>query len=283
MSAYSAEAGVLPSPSSSSQSSARIPVIFRRLHRFHQMDFELAAWQLTYLCISPRRVYRNVYFHKQTKNTWARDDPAILVLLSACLGVSAIAWSLVYSLSIFEALELAILMVLRDFLLSGIIISTILWCGKYPARSSFHQPPAQPAPSLGGARYPPPIPRHETVEWGCVHCLSPRSSSSFPPGYTFDVHTNAFFPFYLTLYLAQLFLLPIIRRDNWVCLWVGNTLYLAGFAQYVYGTYLGLSALPFLARTTLLLAPLLPLGAGYVVSLLGFNVARWVLGVYFGA
>ncbi|KAF7291957.1 hypothetical protein MIND_01221300 [Mycena indigotica] len=265
MSAYAAEAGGLPTPTSATSSVSRIPIIFRRLHRFQQMDFELAAWQLTYLCIAPRRVYRNVYFHKQTKNTWARDDPAILVLLSACLGVSAIAWSLVYSLGIFEALQLAILMVLRDFLLSGIIISTILW---QISRTFLLPPvPVAPAPSLHGARYPSPVPRHETVEWG----------------YTFDVHTNAFFPLYLTLYLAQLFLLPVIRRDNWVCLWVGNTLYLAGFAQYIYGTYLGLSALPFLARTTLLLAPLLPLGAAYVVSLLGFNVARWVLTVYFGA
>lgn len=47
--------------------------------------------------------------------------------------------------------------------------------------------------------------------------------------YAFDVHTNAFFPFYLTLYLAQLFLLPVIFKDNWVCLWVGNTLYLAAY------------------------------------------------------
>ncbi|KAJ7033098.1 UNC-50 [Mycena alexandri] len=265
MSAYAAEAGGLPTPSSASSSTPRIPVIFRRLHRFHQMDFELAAWQLTYLCIAPRRVYRNVYFHKQTKNTWARDDPAILVLISACLCVSAFAWSLVYSLSILQALQLALLMILRDFLLSGVVISTILW----QVSRTFLVPPAAPAPtpSLHGARFPPPVPRHDTVEWG----------------YTFDVHTNAFFPLYLTLYLAQLFLLPIVRRDNWVCLWAGNTLYLAGFAQYIYGTYLGLSALPFLARTTLLLAPLLPLGAAYVVSLLGFNVARWVLGVYFGS
>ncbi|EEB96219.1 hypothetical protein MPER_04683, partial [Moniliophthora perniciosa FA553] len=89
-------------------------------------DFEQAAWQLTYLCLAPRRVYRNVYFHKQTKNQWARDDPAILVLIGACLGVAAIAWSLVYSYSIFEAIELVFLMIARDFLLSGIIIATIL-------------------------------------------------------------------------------------------------------------------------------------------------------------
>ena len=75
--------------------------------------------------------------------------------------------------------------------------------------------------------------------------------------YAFDVHTNAFFPFWLALYVAQvrmltgpqscrtdavqLFLLPIVLKDIWICLWVGNTLYLAAFAQYTYGIYLGLN------------------------------------------
>jgi hypothetical protein len=70
-------------------------------------DFELAAWQITYLFFSPRRVsvviavgsvkqedipdplycrYRNVYYHKQTKNTWARDDPALVLLQCGCLA-----------------------------------------------------------------------------------------------------------------------------------------------------------------------------------------------------
>ena len=63
--------------------------------------------------------------------------------------------------------------------------------------------------------------------------LSPSSHSSLADSsvewaYAFDVHTNSFFPFYLTLYVAQLILLPIITKDKWVCLLVGNTLYLAG-------------------------------------------------------
>jgi hypothetical protein len=74
-------------------------------------------------------------------------------------------------------------------------------------------------------------------------------------------------------------------------------------AQYLYGLYLGLNgmdgpgligysslkltffhqtALPFLIRTELLLSPLLPLFAAYVVSLVGFNVAKYVLTLYFG-
>lgn len=42
-------------------------------------------------------------------------------------------------------------------------------------------------------------------------------------------------------------------------------------------------ALPFLIRSELLLAPLLPLFAAYIVSLLGFNVANHVLPLYFGS
>lgn len=57
--------------------------------------------------------------------------------------------------------------------------------------------------------------------------------------YAFDVHTNAFFPFYLTLYLAQLFLVPIILKNNWVCLFVSNTLYLAGYVLGSTKLYLG--------------------------------------------
>ncbi|PBK83420.1 UNC-50 protein [Armillaria gallica] len=236
----------------SSSISHRVPIIFRRLHRFQQMDFELAAWQLTYLCLAPRRVYRNVYFHKQTKNTWARDDPAILVLIGACLCVSAVAWAVVYSYTIFEAIELAFLMIARDYLLTGIVIATLLWV---TSNRLLLSPPSHSTPT------------DSFVEWA----------------YAFDVHTNAFFPLYLALYLAQLFLLPIVLKDNWVCLWVGNTLYLAAFAQYTYGIYLGLNALPFLVRSELLLSPLLPLFTAYIISLLGFNVAKHVLAIYFGS
>jgi len=41
-------------------------------------------------------------------------------------------------------------------------------------------------------------------------------------------------------------------------------------------------ALPFLVRSELLLSPLLPLFTAYILSLLGFNVAKHVLFAYFG-
>ncbi|KAF9067081.1 UNC-50-like protein [Rhodocollybia butyracea] len=232
--------------------SQRLPLIFRRLHRFNQMDFEQAIWQLGYLCLAPRRVYRNVYFHKQTKNTWARDDPAILVLIAACLFISAMAWSLAYGFSAQQAIQLALLMVLRDYLVTGLVVATVLW---FVSNRLLVAPPSHSTPA------------DSVVEWA----------------YAFDVHTNAFFPFFLTLYVAQLLILPVVLKENWVCLFLGNTLYLAGFAQYTYGVYLGFSALPFLIRSELLLSPLLPLFTAYIISLLGFNVAKHVLAVYFGS
>jgi hypothetical protein len=40
-------------------------------------------------------------------------------------------------------------------------------------------------------------------------------------------------------------------------------------------------ALPFLIRSELLLTPLLPLFTSYIVSLLGFNIAKHALSAYF--
>lgn len=111
------------------------------------------------------------------------------------IQVSAIAWGVVYSYGLVEMLTLAVLMILRDFLLSGIVVATLLW---FTANKLLLSPPSHSTPA------------DSFVEWA----------------YAFDVHTNAFFPLYLTLYLAQLFLLPVVLKDNWVCLWVGNTLYL---------------------------------------------------------
>lgn len=63
----------------------------RRLLHFKQMDFDFAVWQMLYLFTSPQRVYRNFHYRKQTKDQWARDDPAFLVLLGVWLcGESAI-------------------------------------------------------------------------------------------------------------------------------------------------------------------------------------------------
>lgn len=162
-------------------------------------------------------------------------------------------------------------MIFIDFFFVGILVATLLWAisNRFFTHSSHTHATDQ------------------SVEWA----------------YSFDVHVNSFFPLFIDLYLAQLVLSPVLTLSNWVCLFFGNTLYLgkihllafsqsclsdcsvstfsAAFAQYLYVTYLGYNALPFLIRSELLLFPIVVLFAGWVVSLLGFNVAKGVLGMYF--
>ena len=170
----------------------------------------------------------------ETKNTWARDDPAILVLIAACL-------SGVYRLVFWYPCP---------------VVNIKIYSGRYRVGCRLLIQPNRNAESRGLHD----IEGLPTVGCDCGHdylvcspsstailcamtdthvrftanrlLLSPLSHSTPADSqvewaYAFDVHTNAFFPLFLTLYLAQLFLLPIILKDYWVCLWIGNTLYLA--------------------------------------------------------
>jgi hypothetical protein len=134
-------------------------------------------------------------------------------VLRACLvPVSAIVWSIAYSYNPLGAIKLAFLMVFRDYLLVGVVVASILWYAVavlVPASLLTHY-------RLFSNRVLVSPPSHSTP-----------ADSSVEWAYAFDVHTNAFFPLCLALYLAQPFLLPILLKDNWVCIWVGNTLYLA--------------------------------------------------------
>ncbi|GFZ47725.1 hypothetical protein JCM24511_05472 [Saitozyma sp. JCM 24511] len=229
-----------------------LPILLRRLAKFKAMDFELAFWQLTYLVVAPRRVYKQTYHHKQTKNVWARDDPAMLILISGCLAVAGLAWSLVYRKSLSGAVLIILRMIFRDFLLTSFLVATLL----YFISNRLLLSPSAP---------------HSAVSENCVEW-----------SYAFDVAVNSFFPAFLTTYVALLPLAAVVVRNNWVSLFFGNTLFLIAQVQWVYVMYLGIAALPFVARSEFLLAPLLPIVGGYLLSLLGFNMPRHALELYFG-
>lgn len=61
----------------------------RRIFRKNQMDFEFAIWQAVYLLVNPQKVYRNFHYRKETKDQYARDDPAFLVLLAIFLSFTS--------------------------------------------------------------------------------------------------------------------------------------------------------------------------------------------------
>ncbi|RHY88598.1 hypothetical protein DYB31_013853, partial [Aphanomyces astaci] len=57
-----------------------LPEYFWRVLDYRQMDLEATYYQMVTLCISPTKVYKSAYYRKQTKNRWARDDPAFAVI-----------------------------------------------------------------------------------------------------------------------------------------------------------------------------------------------------------
>uniref|UniRef100_A0A8C5BIW4 Unc-50-like protein n=1 Tax=Gadus morhua TaxID=8049 RepID=A0A8C5BIW4_GADMO len=225
----------------------------RRLLHFRQMDFEFAVWQMLYLFTSPQRVYRNFHYRKQTKDQWARDDPAFLVLLGVWLCVSTIGFGLVLDLGFVGTLKLLLWVVFIDCIGVG--------------------PP------------PPPPPPPFIIQTGLFYLLKqPGKDYDVEWGYAFDVHLNAFYPLLVILHFLQLFFINhiVVINSNWFLgLVVGNTLWLVAIGYYLYITFLGYNALPFLKNTVVLLYPFALLALLYILSVsLGWNFTQGLCWFY---
>lgn len=229
-----------------------LPQYFRRIVKWRQMDLEYTLWQMLYLCISPKTVYRTTSYHKQTKNQWARDDPAFVVICSLLVAIAATAYCIAFGNSISHSILTIMSAVIVDFLLLGAVLATAGW--------------------LLANRYLREVGRHshnveQRVEWL----------------YAFDVHCNSYFPLFLLLYVLQYFLSPLLLAQGFLPSLFSNVLYAIALVYYHYTVFLGYNALPFLERTELFLYPV-----GVIVALLpftvlgGFNPTRFVLSIYFG-
>ncbi|KAJ3237362.1 hypothetical protein HDU81_009584 [Chytriomyces hyalinus] len=226
-----------------------VGVYLRRMIQIPQMDFEFALWQMLYLLVSPRRVYRNIFYHKQTKNQWARDDPAFVVLQLLFISITAVAYGIAYKLGVIGTFKLIMFMGLIDFLLIGAIVASIVWfcANNFLVQQQIHS-------------------ATQAVEWA----------------YCFDVHCNAFFPVFLITYVVQFFFIPIVTQSGWLPLFVGNSLYMAAITYYFYLTHLGYNVLPFLRHPEVFLYPISVLSILYVLSLVvWFSVSKSILNAYF--
>lgn len=219
----------------------------RRLIYFQHMDFEFALWQMLYLFISPQKVYRNFQYRKQTKNQFARDDPAFLVLLSFWLIVSSVGFALVLKIHFFGFCKFLLWVIFIDCVGVGVFVSTLFWfiCNRYLRK---------------------PLCRDQDVEWA----------------YAFDVHLNAFFPLLIILHIFQLFFYHLLISQDWfISRLVGNTFWLLALGYYVYITFLGYSAVPILEKTQVLLYPLTIIFVFYIITLIGgWNICRIVMDFY---
>ena len=214
--------------------------------KFNQMDFQYAAWQMIYLLTTPSRVYKNSQIRKHTKNQWARDDPAFMVLLSAFLALSSILFAVILKLSVPGFFKFLLWVVFIDFIGVGLVIAGICWyaCSYLTRRDNSSQ----------------------TVEFG----------------YSFDVHCNAFFPILVIMHVVQPLCWHIfIDGDSRLATFLGNSLWLLGIASYIYITFLGYAALPYIRGSEKILYLVAVLTFAFVFSIvLNANWGRHLINFY---
>ncbi|XP_022257216.1 protein unc-50 homolog [Limulus polyphemus] len=207
-------------------------------------------------------------YRKQTKDQFARDDPAFLVLLSVWLIVSRIPYvtkwwhikdrrraykkkasarySISWSLSTCLVLLTSVAVRSKDVGLLCSCCNVLRFFSNHYLRKSTCQ--------------------ELDVEWG----------------YAFDVHLNAFFPLLIILHFFQLFFYHVLIRHDWfISRLFGNTLWFIAVGYYIYITFLGYSALPILKKTRLFLYPMTVTFFLYLLTLIcGWNLCHLLINFY---
>ncbi|KAJ1859578.1 hypothetical protein GGH12_001031 [Coemansia sp. RSA 1822] len=240
-------------PQSNVQVRRRFPrlhrsALWRRFFHWRQLDFEFALWQMLYLLVSPRHVYRNIYYHKQTKNQWARDDPAFMILQVFGILAATAAYSVVGGVGMHGFFKALVPLLVVNYIVAGMLLATLTWfvANRFLRHQNVHAADQQ-------------------VEWQ----------------YAFDVHCNSFFAFFVFAYVLQFLFLPLLMKTSWISLFLGNTLFALAGSAYAYITYLGFHAMPFLQHQEIFLYTI-PLSAiAYLASLFGFNVSHHLIDYYF--
>lgn len=236
----------------------RFPDYVRRLFDLQQMDFEAAFDQLlTILSWEPQKIYTSFYYRKQTKNQWARDDPAFAVIQAFFVGISALSFAIAFRHpSFWGYLWTVVYSLVVDWLFVGMAIAST--CCYFANKYMKHYTPH-------GVE--------QEVEWL----------------YAFDVHCNSFFCSFLITYVLQYFLLPLlIGRAIASCI-ISNTLYAVATILYAYMTHLGYRALPFLTNTQVFFwYPSVTVGLFWILSIvltvigLRINCTRIAMAFHFG-
>ncbi|XP_057964875.1 uncharacterized protein LOC131155638 isoform X1 [Malania oleifera] len=224
--------------SSNSRANPVFPHYLRRIVKWQQMDIEYTFWQMLHLCTSPKVVYQHTKYHKQTKNQWARDDPAFVVICSLLLAVATMAYCAAYDHSAAHAVFVVISVLLFHFIITGAILATCCWL-------------------LTNAYLREEAPNSHVVEQR-VEWL-----------YAFDVHCNSFFPMFVMLYgncyanmcsalvfllqfsclnvtdvfndvaVIHYFLSPLLVAHGFIPVLLSNLLFMVAASYYHYLNFLG--------------------------------------------
>lgn len=233
----------------------RMPRFFKRLFKFPQMDFEMAMWEIMSLIIAPKKVFRQIYYHKQTTKTYHRPDPSFTYLLSFLLILTSLAWGFAYADGFLQTLHISLVFIFGHFLLLSLLTATLFFflVGRLLGPG---------AGLLPGRRR------------GLYNLGQDDGKEELEFGYCWDVAIRAFVPVWLFLYVVQFLCMPLVGTTHWVSLLLSNTVYLFALNYYFIITFLGYNALPFLHHTELLLVPIAVFTILWFASLFGFNMSK---------
>lgn len=194
----------------------------RRMLQRGQMDIEYTLAQMSYLCFDPKRVYQLTSYRKQTKNQWARDDPAFVVVLVFFLFIASVTYGVAFQVTGATFAWILTLFVGVHFLAGGAVVATFTWfvSNRYLRPQTYQS-------------------ADHSIQWM----------------YAFDIHCNSFCPVFIVLYVVHYLLLPFLIQSSLPATICSNALYFVAWCYYSYITSLGYSTLPFLERTEVFLYP----------------------------
>ncbi len=203
----------------------------------------MAIWEMTSLLLAPKKVFRSIYYHKQTKNTYHRADPSFTYLLSFFMLLTGIAWGIASTPSFASTLRLTLLFVFVHFLLVSLLVAT----AAFFLVGRLLGPGIQGLPGRrrqAGLFRRPADGEGDVLEFGYCFDVSvvvafPRRGVCSVNGYLEQVAIRAFFPVWVLLYVIQFILWPLISRDYWISLFLGNTLYMVALGYYTVICFLG--------------------------------------------
>mmetsp|Transcript_19998 Transcript_19998/g.37126 ORF Transcript_19998/g.37126 Transcript_19998/m.37126 type:complete len:228 (+) Transcript_19998:527-1210(+) len=205
----------------------------RRAIQWRQMDLDYTFFQMLFICCSPKKLYQLASWRKRTKNQWARDDPAFIVILAAGLIVSSLAYSIAFRAGFV------------GFFLSSVwtILVELLACGAVCASVTHY------------------ITKNYMIK-------EDHDSSELEWLFSFDIHCNSYLPVYLLTHVIQYFFLPVLLGSSFPCVLLSVLLYSSSLAFYCLHTVAGYSVMPIVRRTEIFLAPTLVLAPAFLACLL---------------
>lgn len=233
---------------------------FYRIFHWSQMDFDSALSSMVSLFHNPLRVALMARNRKYTKNRWARDDPAFVLITLTFIAVTLVAYALalsgmsVWTFSIKSYMRQLLWEVVFGFIGTTFTIATAI---TYIANRRMVT-----TPSVHTVR--------QELEWQ----------------YSFDLAVHCYFVYLIVCVVGQYILLPVLVSHSSLAAFVANTLWAAGLAAASSQIFFGLAALPFLdeSRKAIALAPVALCAVGWVVATLGginmtHEYLRWTFGV----